>query len=109
MWRNYDAWGNSLEPAHPIPHNEKMLPPAPPTSPYGWWEEIEFPRYEKYREYQVHKAKEVERALNTLGIHADKFLNATKDDQKKMRKKAIRKKNGRGKKKDKPTQQTKFS
>ena len=97
MWRNYDAWGNPLEPENPIPLNEKKLPPAPAKRSYGW-EEIQFPSYEKYREDQVHKAKEVERALKQLGIPVDEFLNASKGKQRKMRRTAVRNKSGRGKK-----------
>jgi len=91
MWRNYDAWGNSLEPAHPIPHNEKKMRPAPTKRSYGW-EEIRFPDLERQKAFQVYEA------LKTLGIDPETYHAAGRGEQKKMRRNAIRNKNGRGKK-----------
>ena len=51
MWRNYDSWGNPLEPRNP---QAVPLPPAPVERSYAW-EQIKFPDFEKWNEQKAYE------------------------------------------------------
>lgn len=42
MWRNYDAWGNSLTPQRPVSPTAAPLPVAPPTVTPNWFADGDF-------------------------------------------------------------------
>lgn len=77
MWRNYDAWGNSLAPQRPVSPTAAPLPLAPPTMTPNWFADGDFTV-----EYDS-RAKQVAAAIETLGLDKDAYLNS--DDPAKYR------------------------
>lgn len=77
MWRNYDAWGNSLAPQRPVSPTAAPLPLAPPTVTPNWFADGDFTV-----EYDS-RAKQVAAAIKTLGLDKNAYLNS--DDPAKYR------------------------
>ena len=75
MWRNYDAWGNSLTPQRPVSPTAAPLPLAPPTKTPNWFADGDF-----VIEYDWNR---INAAIETLGLDKDAYLNS--DDPAKYR------------------------
>ena len=82
MWRNYDAWGNSLTPQRPVSPTAAPLPVAPPTVTPNWFADGDFTV-----EYDS-RAKQVAAAIKTLGLDKNAYLHS--DDPVRDRKFYIR-------------------
>ena len=82
MWRNYDAWGNSLAPQRPVSPTAAPLPLAPPTMTPNWFADGDFTV-----EYDS-RAMKVAAAIKTLGLNKNAYLNA--DDPAVIRREYIR-------------------
>lgn len=82
MWRNYDAWGNSLAPQRPVSPTAKPLPLAPPTMTPNWFADGDFTV-----EYDS-RAMKVAAAIKTLGLKKTAYLNS--DDPAVIRREYIR-------------------
>lgn len=80
MWRNYDAWGNSLAPQRPVSPTAAPLPLAPPTVTPNWFADGDFTV-----EYDWNR---INAAIETLGLNKDAYLNA--DDPAVIRREYIR-------------------
>ena len=84
MWRNYDSWGNPLEPRNP---QAVPLPPAPVERSYAW-EQIKFPDFEKWNEQQAYeKAKRAKLAKvkskkpARINFVTDEYYVSSSDDE----------------------------
>ena len=82
MWRNYDAWGNSLAPQRPVSPTAAPLPLAPPTMTPNWFADGDFTV-----EYDS-RAMKVAAAIETLGLNKNAYLNS--DDPAVIRREYIR-------------------
>ena len=69
MWRNYDAWGNSLTPQRPVSPTAAPLPVAPPTVTPNWFADGDFTV-----EYDLRGI--IAAAIKTLGLDKDAYLNS---------------------------------
>lgn len=83
MWRNYDSWGNPLEPRNP---QAVPLPPAPVERSYAW-EQIKFPDFEKWNEQKAYEnAKSAMSAVNSkkparINFVTDEYYVSSSDDE----------------------------